>query len=184
MTVVEVEVRRLTPKLLLLPGLAGGLLKLLFETAVAPAVLLAPWAIIRRTAGIVLGWSAIDRPDELDPGVALVGLGVHLALSLVYGAALVPILRLLTLGRGIAAGVIFGLVLYLVNFYGFSAIFPWFVALRGPLQLVSHALFGGAVAATFEALRRRQAVPRPGPPDAAAPLAHQPGSPKPPRSVF
>ncbi|MGA8147390.1 MAG: hypothetical protein WB870_07435 [Gallionellaceae bacterium] len=40
------------------------------------------------------------------------------------------------------AGVGFGVALYVVNLYGFTAIFPWFAQSRGWITLIAHGVFG------------------------------------------
>ena len=39
-------------------------------------------------------------------------------------------------------GAVFGLLIYLVNFYGFTAIWPWFAKARNFISLFSHVMFG------------------------------------------
>jgi hypothetical protein len=36
----------------------------------------------------------------------------------------------------------FGALLYCVNLYGFTAIFPWFTEARGGITFVAHLVFG------------------------------------------
>ena len=38
-----------------------------------------------------------------------------------------------------------GLALYVVNFYGFSAIFPWFAMARNTVSIMSQIAFGMAL---------------------------------------
>ena len=40
------------------------------------------------------------------------------------------------------AGAVFGLLLYVVNFYGFTAIFPWFAMAQNWVSIFSHIMFG------------------------------------------
>ena len=58
----------------------------------------------------------------------------------------------------LAAGGVFGLVLYLVNFYGFTAVFPWFAMARGGLSIFVHITFGVVAALAYKGLQRRKIV--------------------------
>ena len=42
----------------------------------------------------------------------------------------------------IVAGVVFGLIVYLVNFYGMSSFFPWFAMARNWISIAAHVIFG------------------------------------------
>ncbi len=52
------------------------------------------------------------------------------------------------------SGAIFGLVVYGVDFYGFTGVFPWFENARNMVTIVSHVLFGIVLAWSFKALQR------------------------------
>jgi hypothetical protein len=62
----------------------------------------------------------------LDLELIFVAFGVHLTLSAVYGIVLAWIILRLNVATAELVGLGFGLLLYLVNFYGFSEFFPWF----------------------------------------------------------
>jgi hypothetical protein len=52
----------------------------------------------------------------------------------------------------------FGLAIYVVNFYGFTALFPWFADARGWIAILSHAVFGLVLGAIYDRLEGRQHV--------------------------
>lgn len=52
-------------------------------------------------------------------------------------------------------GVAFGIVAYVVNFYGMTAVFPWFVSERGSGPLLANLLFGVVAAIAYGMLERR-----------------------------
>jgi hypothetical protein len=88
-----------------------------------------------------------DRPVP-NPDNVVVGLVLHLTLSVAYGvvfAVLVSVLprRVLIV---LAAGVAYGLLLYVVNFQIFGrTLFPWFTNPEGPdqgFEVFIHAVFG------------------------------------------
>jgi hypothetical protein len=95
-------------------------------------------------------------PSEatFDLGMILAALAVHLALSAVYGVVLAWIILRLDFGAAELVGLAFGIVLYVVNFYGFSTIFPWFEEGRNWVALVTHLAFGGITALEYKALAR------------------------------
>jgi hypothetical protein len=85
-----------------------------------------------------------DKPDPV-PENAVVGLVVHLALSAGFGALLAVLAPLFAAGRTLVIGsLVFGLVLYLVNFQILGRVaFEWFQ--EGPNQtfeIIAHAGYG------------------------------------------
>ncbi len=106
----------------------------------------------RLTAALVLGGSVLPPPATFDAGIMLAATLVHFALSIVYAALFaahsgdVPTLL---------GGVVFGVALYVINLYGFTEIFPWFVQARGWIALVAHVVFGVSVIAACRSLHIR-----------------------------
>ena len=82
---------------------------------------------------------------------------IHMALSITYGFVLAWAVSRWGLGRRIAAvvGGVFGLVLYLINFYGFTALFPWFAEARGWISISSHSVFGVVLGGAYAVLHAR-----------------------------
>ncbi|WP_175720873.1 sodium:proline symporter [Burkholderia anthina] len=107
----------------------------------------------RLTAAIAMGRRALGSSTGFDPVVMGVATLVHAALSLVYAAVLAKAIRGLSPGPALVAGGVFGLVLYGVNLYGFTAIFPWFAQVRGGITLIAHLVFGITAAAVHRAAR-------------------------------
>ncbi|AWG29986.1 MULTISPECIES: hypothetical protein [Burkholderia] len=107
----------------------------------------------RLTAAIVMGRSVLGA-GGFDPLVMGVATLVHAALSLVYAAVLARLVRNLSRVAALLAGGAFGLLLYGVNLYGFTTIFPWFIAVRGAITLIAHLVFGVTAAAVYDVARR------------------------------
>jgi len=65
----------------------------------------------------------------------LTGLIVHFVLAIVFavilGVIMAPFSLDSSVGMASLAGVLFGVAVYLVNFYGMTAFFPWFAEARG-----------------------------------------------------
>lgn len=137
---------------MLLAGVSAGILSTLAQWL---AWLLAGadawgllWRDARLTAALVLGLSVLPPPATFDAGILLVASGVHFLLSILYAALLWPLRRTST-PASLLVGVLFGGALYLVNLYGFTVIFPWFVHARGGATLAAHLVFGLAVMLTY-----------------------------------
>lgn len=108
----------------------------------------------RLTAAIVMGRSVLGSSAGFDPIVMGVATLVHAALSLAYAAVLAIVVRNMSLGAALLAGGAFGLILYGVNLHAFTAIFPWFIAVRGAITLVAHLVFGVTAAAVYHVVKR------------------------------
>ncbi|WP_417903642.1 sodium:proline symporter [Burkholderia territorii] len=108
----------------------------------------------RLTAAIVMGRSILGAPADFDPTIMGVATMVHAVLSLAYTVVLAKLVRGRSLGAALLAGAAFGLVLYGINLHAFTAIFPWFVAVRGVITLVAHLVFGVVAAGVYCFARR------------------------------
>lgn len=114
-----------------------------------------PWAPPRMIAAMVLGEEVLS-PPTFDAGLMMLAMAIHLGLSLLYAAVLGLVLRRAGPLAGLAVGALFGLAIYLVNFYPIaSALFPWFAMARGWVSIFTHVLFG-AVAGWLVVLFRRR----------------------------
>ncbi|MDQ3007384.1 MAG: hypothetical protein M3R47_18615, partial [Chloroflexota bacterium] len=54
----------------------------------------------------------------------------------------------------ILIGAVFGLILYFINFYGLTAIFPWFAMARNWISIFAHIMFGLIAAAAYKQLAK------------------------------
>lgn len=100
-----------------------------------------PWGPARMIAAMVMGRGVLPPPDTFSLMIVLVALVVDVVLAFVYVAVLGWLIRSWTLGRALLAGVVFGAALYVVNFYGFTTLFPWFVMGRNGVTLFTHVVF-------------------------------------------
>ncbi|KFG97748.1 sodium:proline symporter [Burkholderia paludis] len=113
------------------------------------------WRDTRLTAAIVMGRHVLVPAAGLDASILGAATLVHLGLSLAYAAVLATMIRRLSLAAALLAGGVFGLALYGVNLYGFTAIFPWFIPVRGAITLAAHLVFGITAAAVWRIAARR-----------------------------
>lgn len=114
------------------------------------------WGPPRMMAAIVMGREVLPPPATFDAGVFIVAMLVHFVLSLVYAlifAAIVSRWPMPTTGAAIG-GLVFGLVIYAVNFYGFTVLFPWFAEARNWITILAHAIFGLTLGLVYEPLAR------------------------------
>lgn len=135
-------------------GLAAGavlmVLDLLWSSIVEGG---GPWRTSHMIAPIFTGADAArSSAYSFSVGVVGIALAAHYVLGIVFGLILAAIMTPLRLdstpAKAILTGAVFGVVLYLVNFYGVARIFPWLSEMRGWATLAAHLAFG-VVAALF-----------------------------------
>jgi hypothetical protein len=63
-----------------------------------------------------------------------------------------------SLGMASLAGAVFGVAVYLINFYGMSQVFPWFADARGWVSFLSRIVFGLVAADMYVRLERKEGV--------------------------
>jgi len=128
-------------------GLVAGAVALLLLEFLAISIYdESPWKLFRMMAAMVRGRDALDPSDEFDAGLVAIGLALHFALALLYSLALACLIAELPQVYAGLAGALLGIALFYANFYGFAALFPWFISHRTVDTLVVHAVFGGLVA--------------------------------------
>jgi ABC-type nitrate/sulfonate/bicarbonate transport system permease component len=129
-------------------GIVAGVVFAAFEMLAAGFMMGAEafFMPLRMIGAIALG------PEALDPAYSLLtaataGVIVHVILSVIYGIIFGEIATVL---RGstafIVAASVFGLALWLVNFYVIApAAFPWFLDSSPLVQFIGHTFFFGTV---------------------------------------
>ena len=110
----------------------------------------------RFAAAIVLGRGVLPPPASFDGPVMLVATVVHFTLSIAYGLILAPFIARLRTAASLLAGAVFGFLLYLVNMYGFTVVFPWFRDSRDGIAIVAHVTFGLVAAGAYRVLLHRR----------------------------
>ncbi len=106
----------------------------------------------RLTAALLMGQGVLSPAQGFDAAVMLTATFIHFALSLLYAAVLALLLRRFDLGISLLLGGVFGLGLFFINLYGFTALFPWFAQARDWITLVAHLVFGVTAAAAYKLL--------------------------------
>lgn len=118
-----------------------------------------PWRTSHMIAPIFLGGDSLKSSGyAFSVGVVSISLAVHYGLGILFGLAMAVVLVELHLddtpAHATAAGAILGMVLYLVNFEGLVAFFPWLADLRGGDTLTAHVVFGVVAALLYWRLKR------------------------------
>lgn len=142
-------------------GLIAGLVFVMMEMIlVTTAGGGSAWGPPRMMAAMVMGKDVLpgpENPPSFDLWIVVIGMVVHFVLSVVLALVLAAGLTAMRVGAGaaIAIGAGFGLLVYIVNFYGFTALFPWFENARNWITIASHLVFGAVAGGCYVSLARR-----------------------------
>ena len=112
-------------------------------------------------AGIALARDVLSQAAP-DAGIVLAALLVHFMLSIAFGLILAVIMAPFSFDSSIGvaspAGAVFGLAVYVINFYGITTLVPWLADARGAPSFLAHVVFG-LVAADAYLIGRREDRP-------------------------
>ncbi|MDF2757419.1 MAG: hypothetical protein K0S99_50 [Thermomicrobiales bacterium] len=150
---------RLDWKAAVLAGLIAGVLFMMLEMVLVQiSGQGGMWGPPRMIAAMVLGQDVLPPPASFELGILLTAMTVHFPLSVVYAFILAWILARWSPGPvgSAVAGTVFGLAIYIINFHGFTALFPWFADARGVIAIFSHAMFGLVLGAAYYRIYRRR----------------------------
>ena len=140
-------------KAAIVSGLAAGTLFYLLNIFIVPLILGGNmWVIIRLFASIIYGETILAPPSTFDFSALIISIIVNTILSLSFTFLIAFILHKWGLLIGIVGGAIFGLAIYLINFYTLSFFFPWFFALSSWPFVFTHILFGSVAGGIYEIL--------------------------------
>jgi hypothetical protein len=134
-------------------GLVAGVAFMMLEMLMVWAFMgQSPWGPPRMIAAMALGQGVLPPPATFDFGVFMAAMFIHFALSWLLAAVFAWAFGGLDTGKAVLVGAVFGLVVYFVNFYGFTAIWPWFAQARNWVSILSHIAFGVVLAWTYKAV--------------------------------
>lgn len=131
-------------------GLVAGMAFLMIEMAMLVMMGQSPWGPPRMMGAIVLGRGALTPPDTFDMIVVGVAMMLHLMLSVMFAFVFAFFAGRLSLVPSILAGAVFGAAIYVINFYGFTSLFPWFAMARGMSSIAGHVAFGAILALVYK----------------------------------
>ncbi len=141
-------------------GFAAGavlmVLELLWSTIIMGA---SPWETSHMVAAITMGQDALQSTD-----FSLLIVAVALITHYVLGIAFALILSFFivsfhfdsSIGMALLTGAVFGVVMYLFNFYGMVQFFSWFAEMRSLATVAAHVIFGMVVASMYWKLEQVQ----------------------------
>ena len=134
-------------------GIIAGAVFMMLEMVLVPVFLGgSPWGPPRMIAAIAMGKEVLPPPDSFALVPLMVAMMVHFLLSIVLAVILGLIVGRLGTAAALMAGAVFGLVVYLVNFYGMTAVFPWFAMARNWISIFAHVMFGVVAALSYKGL--------------------------------
>lgn len=148
-------------------GFAAGAILMVLELAWAAVTgTNGPWRIAQLVAALTLGTGTLQgSPFTFDVGIVGMALATHYVVGVAFGMVLGYVLAGFHYDTSVAAmlliGAAFGVLLYLIIFYGLTQVFHWFTELRGWGTLAAHLVFGTSAAVLYWKLaRRRVEAPR------------------------
>lgn len=150
--------QRVSAKGVVWSGLIAGVVFMMLEMIMVWAFLgNSPWGPPRMIAAIVMGRGVLPPPATFSISIMMMAMAIHFMLSWVYALIYGWAFGGLKLGMAIVIGAVMGLVIYLVNFYGFTAIWPWFANARTWVSLFSHIMFGIVLAWSYQTIANKTA---------------------------
>lgn len=136
----------INPLVLLMVGIGAGILATVAQIALwglaGMPILETLFRDARLTAALLMGPGVLPPPSTAQWDILLVATLIHFALSIAYALLPAMLVTLLPAGSAIAVGAVYGLGIYVINLYGFTALFPWFSVTRDWVTLVTHLVFG------------------------------------------
>lgn len=150
--------RGVSYKAALWAGLVAGAVFMVLEMIMVPMFGGgSPWGPPRMIAAIAMGPDVLPPPATYDLTILMVAMAVHFVLSIVLAVVLAWIVRGRPMGTALIIGGVFGLAVYLFNFYGMTVVFPWFAMARNWISIFAHVVFGLAAAWSYLAFSRKAA---------------------------
>lgn len=140
-------------------GLIAGLVFVIVEMLLVATVGGgSPWGPPRMMAAIAMGTDVLPPPPTFDLGIVMIGMIIHFVLSVILGLILGWVISNWRLGMGMAilVGLVFGLLVYLVNFYVMTGLFPWFANARNMITIFAHLVFGGVLGWVYHSMAAKR----------------------------
>lgn len=136
-------------------GLIGGLFFMAFQMFFVGLITHTnAWTPPKMIGAIILGKNALTTAG-FSFGIVLIGMIVHFALSILFGVILAFFIQTTSAAAATIVGIIYGLILYFVNFYVFTGWFPWFANARNWITVLDHLIYGGVAGYAFKKLQVR-----------------------------
>lgn len=138
-------------------GFVGGAVVMVMELFWSTVVIdVSPWAAAHLVAAMVLGRDVLES-TAFSFGVVATALLIHYILGALFGVILAAIITSFKLDDTVVmvllTGALFGIILYLFNFYGMVYLFPWFSEMQNIVVAFSHMLFGMTTGLMYRQLK-------------------------------
>lgn len=157
---------RIEAWLVLTVGVCAGVLATVAQVALwwlaARPLLETLFRDARLTAALVMGVGVLPPPSTPRWDIFLVATLIHFALSVFYALLAARWAVRLRTGPALAAGMFYGLAIFILNLYGFTLLFPWFAVARDGATLVAHLVFGMVLVLGCGRFQRTRDPERPG----------------------
>lgn len=142
-------------------GLIAGVVFLVFQMIMVATIYNdSIFLVFRWAAAIVLGTGVLPpEASGFSFGIFIMGLLLHLGLSVLYSLLIAFIIHRWGLVVGIVGGAFIGLALFMVNYYTMTILFPWFYVASRPAMMLGHMLFGAIAGGIYEGLEVEEFVP-------------------------
>ena len=136
-------------------GIIAGAVFMMLEMVLVPVFMGgSPWGPPRMIAAIAMGKSVLPPPDTFAMVPVMVAMLIHFMLAIVLAIVLAMVVARMGTGAAVMVGAVFGLVFYVIAFYGMTAVFPWFAMARNWVSIFAHVMFGAVAALSYVWLRR------------------------------
>ena len=147
---------RINAKAALWAAIIAGIVFMMLEMIMVPVFMGgSPWGPPRMIAAIGMGSGVLPPPATFDAGIMMVAMLIHLGLSVILAFLFAFIARGRPIGMATLIGGVFGLVIYLISFYGMTAVFPWFAMARGWISIFAHIVYGAVLGWVYVSVARR-----------------------------
>jgi hypothetical protein len=140
-------------------GILSGLVSFLAGILISWIVLDIPWFFPRLVASLIMGDGVLPPPASFDLGIVFLALLIHLALSVAYVGIIAMLVHEYGIMISFIGGALFGLAIYLINFYTLSYFFPWFYQYRGWIFIIAHLVYGALAGSLYEMMEVEKYVP-------------------------
>lgn len=141
-------------------GIIAGFIFLFLNIFLVPILLGGNmWVIIRLFSSILFGHIILAPPATYNLTALVACIIINFVLSELYTILIAFVLHKYGLATGIIGGAVFGLAIYLINFYSLSYFFPWFFVLRSWPFVMTHILFGAIAGGVYELLEVEEFEP-------------------------
>jgi len=150
-------------KAAIVAGLIAGLVFMMLEMVLVGTIGgQSPWGPPRMIAAIAMGKDVLPPPATFNMGIMMIAMMIHFPLSIIMAAVLGWAIShwRMNLMTALIVGTVFGLVVYFVDFYPMTAIFPWFAMARNGITIFAHAMFGLVLGWTYHAIAKPRSLDR------------------------